>query len=167
MRVLYAFSPAMNTLSFPTSPNCLQAGPAWPGIDATILIIRTYLTSAAALFLILSITNYLLILFPPRQRMGLHWTTFLLPFPTVLLPTITLIVDLLIKASLGRKDDITEVSSLPAFWLSSVAVVSAMGWAGVVWWIRLLALRRPSEEEEEDRPGWGTWAKTTFWPWGR
>ena len=118
------------------------------------------------LFLILSMTTYLLILFPPRQKMGLHWTTFLLPFPTVLLPIITLIVDLLIRSSLGREDDVAGVSSLPAFWLSSLAVVSAGGWAGLVWWIRMLALRRPSEGEK-DRPGWGTLAKAILWPWGR
>ena len=114
----------------------------------------------------MSITTYLLILFPPRQKMGLHWMTFLLPFPTGLMPIITLTVDQLIKASLGREDDVKDLSSLPAFWLSTLAVVSAVGWAGVVWWIRLLALRRPSEGEK-DRPGWGTWARTTFWPWGR
>lgn len=102
--------------------------------------------------------------------MALHWTTLLLPIPAALLPLITLTIDLVIRSSLDQAPEVLKVETKPAFWLSTLAVASSLSWVGVVQWIRILALRKGPDrrkETEEEKVGWATWTKQTFWPWGR
>jgi hypothetical protein len=124
---------------------------------------------AAALFSIASSGIYWLTLYPPKGSMTIHHLTFLAPFAVVLLPAITLVSDLMVRRNLDNADDILLVDTRPAFWLSSLALVTAGIWVLVIERIRWLVLksRTRGKERKADAEPAKRWDPWSLWPWGK
>lgn len=123
---------------------------------------------AAALFLLLAIGIYWLTLRPPKNNLAVHWWTLLLPPTITIIPILTLISDILVRHSLSKKKDISKVDTKAAFWLSALAVVSAVLWALVIEWIRWISLKpkKSSRRRVEEKPK-AKWDPWSLWPWGQ
>ena len=73
--------------------------------------------AGACLYFSLSLSAYLLTLFPPPDSFGVHWWTLLLPPAATILPLITLILDVAIKQGIKMAPNVVQVVTRPAFWL--------------------------------------------------
>jgi hypothetical protein len=125
------------------------------------------LTVAAALFTVSASANYLLILFNPGTRNWIHWATFVSPLLPLLIVIATVTADLITRNNLLTAPDLERVDTNAAFWLSVLALVSTIAWAGLIQYIRWFALQKAPKQrrrEVEETKGWDWWS---LWPWGR
>ena len=125
------------------------------------------LTVAAVLCTVSATVTYLLILFNPGTHNWIHWTTFVLPIFPLLLVIATITADFVTRNDLMSAPDIEQVTTNAAFWLPILALVSVTAWAGLIQYIRWLALQKAPKRrrrEQGESKGWDWWS---LWPWGR
>jgi len=145
-------SPVRTTSSESRTRSSCQAGQA-------------VLTVAAALFTVSTSANYLLILFNPGTHNWIHWATFALPLLSLLIVIATVTADLITRNNLLTAPDLERVDTNAAFWLSVLALVSTIAWAGLIQYIRWFALQKAPKQrrrEVEETKGWDWWS---LWPW--
>lgn len=104
-------------------------------------------------------------MFYRKRTKATKWCTLLVPLLIYLLPVLTLWVDLTTRASVANAADIQDVATKPAFWLSTLALITASAWLGTVQWIGWVSNKPASKERvREEKKKWDPW---TLWPWYR
>ena len=115
--------------------------------------------------------TYVFILFTPEGTRdkpisgSIHWYTFILPFLIPLIPIITLVVDVCTRQFLASAKEIERVDTKVSFWLSVLALVTALIWLGIVQWIRRLSLKPVKRQERAEEQVKSRWDISSLWPW--